>query len=333
MKKFAIILMAMALVASMAVASEKPTEAELHGPTNVVPWQPAGLSKVAGDDCTAPILVDQGELPYLDSAQTNCGRGNNYSDTCLGTYDDGEDIIYQLTITSEMYVDITMSPDVSWTGLAIFDDCPDVGVCLDYDSGSSGDRSIIGVNLVPGTYFIMVDTWPTPDCITAFDLTIEEGTPPPPPPANGTCVDAEIIPAGDFSIDGDTTEANNDYSPTTSDCTGWSQADGNDLTYAICLANGASFTVAMDAPFDNSIYLVLDCEDIDESCVAGDDSGGLEEFTYQNLSGGDQQLYLIVDGYGTSSNGVFNISGNNEGGCDPVGTESTSWGNLKGMYR
>ncbi|MCD4696923.1 MAG: T9SS type A sorting domain-containing protein, partial [Bacteroidales bacterium] len=73
----------------------------------------------------------------------------------------------------------TMDPKgTTWTGILIADDCPDVGTCLDHTSGSSGTRSMNGVSLTAGnSYYIMVDTWPSPNCIPDFDLTITESGP------------------------------------------------------------------------------------------------------------------------------------------------------------
>ena len=40
-----------------------------------------------------------------------------------------------------------------------------------YETSSSGSPEISGVVLTAGTYYVMVDTWPTPDCIPDFDIT------------------------------------------------------------------------------------------------------------------------------------------------------------------
>ena len=96
-----------------------------------------------GDSCQAPIAVDFSiDLPYADSNQTTCGRGNNYDATCLAGYDGGEDIIYEFTLSANMEVTITFDPNgTTWTGIALFDVCPDVATdCLDFVTGSSGSE-------------------------------------------------------------------------------------------------------------------------------------------------------------------------------------------------
>jgi hypothetical protein len=131
-----------------------------------------------GDDCSNPIIVDA--FPYFDFGQTTCGRGNNYSNTCLGSYDGGEDIIYQFTLTEELIVTITMDPkSTTWTGILLSDECPGE-TCIAFVTGSAAAPKVIEELLAPGTYYIMVDTYPSPDCIPVFDLTIEAVSPIPP---------------------------------------------------------------------------------------------------------------------------------------------------------
>ena len=129
-----------------------------------------------GDDCSAPMTITVGlaDLPYVDT-NTNCGRGYDYSSTCLGYYDGGEDIIYELIVTEAMDVDILVDPKgTTWTGIAIDTVCPPSSSCLAYDtSSSSAQHGIEGLHLEPGTYYIMIDTWPSPYCIPEFDLIIK----------------------------------------------------------------------------------------------------------------------------------------------------------------
>ena len=88
---------------------------------------------------------------------TNCGRGNKYSDTCLGNYDGGEDIIFEFHLEYAADVEIIMDPlGTGWTGLALDTVCPPGPDCL-YSRGSSGVR-VIQAYLEAGVYYIMVDT-------------------------------------------------------------------------------------------------------------------------------------------------------------------------------
>jgi hypothetical protein len=134
------------------------------------------VNAATGDECTNPIVVNiPDDLNYTDSYQTTCGRINDYYNTCLGVYDGGEDIIYRLDVTIDTQIDVTMDPKgTTWTSLMIDDNCPGVdGTCIDSDYASSGIRVLTDINLTAGnSYYIMVDTWPSPDCIPDFNLTI-----------------------------------------------------------------------------------------------------------------------------------------------------------------
>lgn len=133
---------------------------------------------VPGQNCyTAfPIMIGLADLPHVEAGKTTCGLVDDYEDTCLGSYDGGEDTLFELEVTEAMTVNIILDPNgTGWTGVAIGDACPpDPNHCLDFATGSSGSPMIEGLALAPGKYYIMVDTWPSPDCIPYFDLTIEE---------------------------------------------------------------------------------------------------------------------------------------------------------------
>lgn len=130
-----------------------------------------------GDNCDNPIKVDIPSLPWSDIGQTTCGRLNDYDETCLGYYDGGEDIIYEVAVSSAVTVNITLDPKgTTWTGIALSTDCPPMS-CLAQSTSSSGDpHGMTCVSLDPGVYYIMVDTWPSPDCIPDFDLHIVDTT-------------------------------------------------------------------------------------------------------------------------------------------------------------
>lgn len=131
----------------------------------------------AGDSCGDPLEITlPAALPYEDD-DTTCGRGNDYAATCMGDFDEGEDAIYRLTVTEEVTIDIRVTASAAsypgYAGIAVFSACPDD----DPDSciatavtGVNPDR-IQGLNLTPGDYYLMIDSWPPPDCAD-FNLVI-----------------------------------------------------------------------------------------------------------------------------------------------------------------
>ena len=128
-------------------------------------------------DCSNPYtLIVPDQLPITDT-NTTCGACDNYDLTCLGSYDGGEDVIYELVVNSPIMLDIDLDPKgTTWTGIALDDTCPlDSGTCLYKSTNSSSGVHGLGCNLYSaGTYYIQVDTWPSPDCIPDFDLIITE---------------------------------------------------------------------------------------------------------------------------------------------------------------
>jgi hypothetical protein len=128
------------------------------------------------DDCASPIPVSiPYDLPYVD-VYTTCGLGNRYDETCLGYYDNGEDVIYELTVEWHMAIYVVLDPrGTTWTGMAISETCPAEATCLAMSTSPSGSpHDTDPVYLSPGTYYLMIDTWPVPDCIPEYELMIGE---------------------------------------------------------------------------------------------------------------------------------------------------------------
>ncbi len=143
----------------------------------------AGGGGSPGDNCSNPLKIDIPALPYSDIGQTTCGRGNSYEDPsdaiCMGYYTSGEDIFYEVTVTSTIQVYITLDPKgTSYAGMGLFTSCPpSLTNCVDFvTSSSSSPKSMNCVSLDPGVYYLMIDTWASPNCIPDFDLTITEAT-------------------------------------------------------------------------------------------------------------------------------------------------------------
>jgi len=158
-------------------------------------------------------------------------------------------------------------------------------------------------------------------------------TPPPPvPPVNDTCAGAIELGAGEIAIEGDMTEGNNDYDPTSSGCTGYAAA-GLDVVYAINLTADGVLDVAYTSEADASLYLITDCANPLGSCLIGADdtfSGEAEQISYTNDTGDLLTVYLICDNYGAGNGGLFTVTGSITGA---VATEATTWGACKALFR
>ncbi len=198
------------------------------------------------------------------------------------------------------------------------------------DDGGTGFYSLINYTFAAaGTYFVKITHYGSTSTGT-YILTATAAVPPPPPPANDTCAGAIPIAHGAFMITGSTVSATNDYVLGSGSCTGYS-ANGGDVVFTLGLEAGESFEVTMTTDgFDDSIYLISDCADDFLSCVAGDDAYP-DGSTFLFVAPTDMQLFLIVDGYGASSNGEFTITGFNGGNV--IANDDMSFGLLKANYR
>lgn len=166
-----------------------------------------------GADCaSAPTINIPADMPYADSG-TTCGKTNTYDDACSSSYGGGEDALYILNVTTAGDYQIALAGTDTWTGFFVSDGCPDTApTCTGSATSSTGNPSGIITFPTAGTYYLMIDTWPTPDC-TAYDLTI---TAPPAPPVNDDCAFATPIVMNTFADMIDTIAATTDESPATS---------------------------------------------------------------------------------------------------------------------
>jgi len=128
-------------------------------------------------DCSNPATLSG--VPSSALNQATCGTANNYADTCMGYYDGGEDMMYELVVGTDSYAMVTLDPKgTTWSGFAVATDCPPMD-CIAVVGDSTGtSKSSACLPLAAGTYYIMVDTWPSPDCIPDFDLFVDTCTPP-----------------------------------------------------------------------------------------------------------------------------------------------------------
>ncbi|MBU0617804.1 MAG: hypothetical protein KKI02_08815, partial [Planctomycetes bacterium] len=131
-----------------------------------------------GNDCSDPLVVQlPAELPY-QHADATCARVDDYTDTCLFPYDEGEDFICRLDVSETVFVDITLDPvGTPGTGIALSDVCPPSTTCIAFSIDDKGWlHGIYGQTLEPGTYYLMVDTAKWAGC-AGFGLQIEYPNP------------------------------------------------------------------------------------------------------------------------------------------------------------
>ncbi|PCH89462.1 MAG: hypothetical protein COB88_01255, partial [Flavobacteriales bacterium] len=129
-------------------------------------------------DCNNPTVI--GSLPFNQSALTTCGACDNFDsfDACASNYMNGEDYVFTYTPSVNEVLTIDLTSSGTWSGVFILDGCPSTGgtTCLGSATSSAGDETLISPTLVAGTtYYIVVSSWPSPDCIP-FDIGITAGS-------------------------------------------------------------------------------------------------------------------------------------------------------------
>lgn len=301
---------------------------------------------VSGNSCAAPKVVDFAtDLPYSDMGQTTCGRGNDHqlvAPDCLGSYDQGEEIIYELVVPSDTCVNIIMTSDASWTGMGVHNVCPPTLGCT-FSTSSAANQSIMNLNLAAGTHYLQIDTWPAPTCIGSFDLSITEC------PSTGACCDdtshvcaATNTQAACDGLGGHTWYPGEDCSvfscPVCADdsasvgCTtaphllsGSTVGAGNDCPqrsaqeeiWEVTITESGLYNFKMDtnAPggpcaFDSFIYLMSDCCSgtvirSNDDC-AGIGCFGVSCLTCVPLDPGT--YYLVVEGFGAADAGDYVVT-------------------------
>ncbi|MBU2626402.1 MAG: hypothetical protein KKG33_12655, partial [candidate division Zixibacteria bacterium] len=273
-----------------------------------------------GDNCDDPLVINlPGDLDYLDAGQTTCGRQNFVSETCLGSYDGGEDIHYVINVASAVDVDVKMDPlgSATWTGMLIDDACPaDPSTCL-YETTTSGSSPLIlnGVHLEPGTYYIMIDTWPSPDCIPTFDLTITAAAGPTPGDDCTGPVEVKIptdLPYADIA---NYTCGRGEFADAT--CLGYYDG-GDDIFYEVQVTVATVVTITMDPKGTTYTGIAIDdaCPP-DLDCIAlVTGSSGTTLKVIEDLLLDPGTYYIMIDTW-PSPQCIADFDLFIEGGMDP----------------
>ena len=117
-------------------------------------------------------------LPYSGIGLTNCGNGDNLDETNTsysGYYMGGDDALYIFSVTDSgsVNIDLTNSTE-TYTGIIVFDGNPllSTSEVVGSSTSSASDESIVSLPVDSGSYYVVIDTWPLPNCVTSFDLSI-----------------------------------------------------------------------------------------------------------------------------------------------------------------
>lgn len=154
-----------------------------------------GTFAKAQNDCATAIPITA--IPFSSGAQTTCGKVNDFpaGSYANANYGAGEDFVYSINITNApTTLNLALGGSATWKIASVHSACAPTPANSVGNVTTSSASSGSGVINIPtnGTYYIIVDTWPTPDC-GSFTLDITQGPPPPncgtlTGPANGSTV-------------------------------------------------------------------------------------------------------------------------------------------------
>ncbi|MFH1842276.1 MAG: hypothetical protein ABIF77_03645 [bacterium] len=300
--KYVIVILLALLIAVPAAAKEKPEK-----PLTPYPYPARAAESEPNNDCATANAATVGDP--MEAAITPAGDLDYFEYTANA----GDCVIFET------------HPGVGQTGgdtqMNLYaDDCV-TGLNYDDDGGAGLYSRFEHTFTADGTYYIAINEYGNNGEIGAYVLTADACPEPPPNATCETAIDLNVQGLDIFPTY--TCGAGNTYSPTNS-CTGYSQANGQDIVYKIYLTVGETFAAALtDEDYDAAMYLLTDCADMN-SCVAGGDDP--EEFSY--VAEADGWYYLVVDGYCCDycGNAIVTI-------LNPIDTDAKTWGAMKSLYR
>ncbi|MFH1845113.1 MAG: PPC domain-containing protein, partial [bacterium] len=291
------------------------------GSSQAAPGGKAARHPASSNDKISRDVVTESE-PNNDCASANAVASGDQMEASIESSEDKD--YFELTVTAGQSLHIYTILDDGLEDSVIYLFADDCTTQLNYGDDSIGLESAMIYNFATaGTYYVMVEGYSENE-VGEYDLAIETITI---HPVADTCAEAISIPNGVFELVGSTTGLVDDYNIDL-----YYGMGGPDAVYGFSLPAGASFDCqAQILGADFIIYLVTDCDDMDESYLDLND-GDPEELSYRNNTAVPQVIYLIVDGYDEEEYGGFVLTGTNEG-SGLVSTTASSWGGFKARYR
>ena len=159
-----------------------------------------------GTSCSDAVQITS--LPFSSGTQTTCGSGDDYpaGSFCNTNYGGGEDYVYALTINNApISVNFALGGSATYKIASLHSACPPTsGNCLIGFTTSSGTTASGCYQFsTNGTYYIYIDTWPSPTCGQfTLDLTTSSK------PANDNCSGATSLTVNADQACGVTTAGN-----------------------------------------------------------------------------------------------------------------------------
>ncbi len=258
------------------------------------------VAPLPGATCSNPIVVSS--YPYTN-ANTTCGSINDYGTQCSSSYGGGEDLVYQLNITTTGVYNFSLTGTAGWSGMFLKSaaNCTNAASCLTYDANSSSSQSFSYNFTSTGTYYLIIDTWPPPTC-TGFTLNISAPTA---PPSNDNCAGSiALTPGPTCSYTAGTTAG---ATLSLAGCSGtadddvWYHFVATQTTHVVQVQGGASFDAVIQ------VYSGT-CGGTSITCTNVNGAGLMETVSISGLTvGATYWVRTYHAGTGSSATPTFNI--------------------------
>lgn len=250
----------------------------------------AGAINIPTVPVTSQAIVCGGANDITSANSTTCGNGN---------YKGGQEALYTFTPATSGNYTVSIAGQ-TWTGITVYSGCPTSGgTCVGSVNNSASSKNVT-VALTAGiTYYIMFDTWPTPNspCPGTFSLVLA-----PPPPANDLVCNATLVTCGS-STAGTTVNATNSGTYEGTSTCGVAQAQPA-VWYRVA-GTGLNITASLCATVWDSKISVYSGTCTSLTCIGGNDDGGpactgaSASYTFATASGTD--YYIKVYGFSAAS--------------------------------
>lgn len=164
----------------------------------------------AGSVCATAASIT---LPFTATGESTVCYGNDYTNlstgSCATLYESGEDHVYALTVTGPQCISIALTnASTSNIGYQVYSGCPgSAGTTCIGNNGGSNPLSGTVVLPAAGTYYIVVDTWASPNNCT-YDIAVNTlgSGPANDLPCNATTLSLNTNLTGDNSCSGSVSE-------------------------------------------------------------------------------------------------------------------------------
>ena len=260
------------------------------------------VTEIAPPSCDGATAI--GSLPF--SGALTCGgnviTASNTSCSSVSTlYFGGNEALFYLTPASDMVLDIAYSGQ-TYTQISVYEGCPlNAGGCVAGVSSSTSSKNLTAAVTAGTEYYILVDTWPSPDSPCPGTLSVAEFVPPP----GDDCADAQDLASLTSPYSGTTVGYTNDYGTDAFACPSLAV----DRVFYIDVPPAGTLTIGQTVNAYDSRHRVAyggACPGATEiACVDDPDVG---DVVWINTTGAMQRVYWLQDGYTTSSAGTFTLA-------------------------